>query len=101
MKGSAFFKMTEIPIRCFTCGKVVANKWEAYVKMKKEGMPITKVLDTLKLDRPCCRSMLLNHVDLSTKALKFQVMENENLVTLNHLSLGGDDFGDVSDGDDQ
>jgi len=93
--------MTEIPIRCFTCGGVVANKWESYVKMKKEGMPVTDILDKLKLKRMCCRSMLNNHVDLSAKALKFQAMENENLVSLNNLTFSGDDFGDMSDGDDQ
>jgi DNA-directed RNA polymerase subunit N (RpoN/RPB10) len=25
-----------IPIRCFTCGKVIAHLWETYIKMIKE-----------------------------------------------------------------
>jgi hypothetical protein len=26
-----FFPKMIIPIRCFTCGKVIGNKWEAYL----------------------------------------------------------------------
>ena len=30
IQSNAWFKMI-IPIRCFTCGKVIGNKWEAYL----------------------------------------------------------------------
>ena len=75
-----------IPVRCFTCGKVIANKWLAYEKMVKENqksmgvpeestilevkedeMPVTpegKALNDLGLKRYCCRRMMLSHVDL-------------------------------------
>lgn len=26
-----------IPVRCFTCGKVVGNKWEKYIQLVEEG----------------------------------------------------------------
>ena len=74
-----------IPIRCFTCGKVVADKWNGYLRFveeekKKQGQtedtilnlksdnvkktPEGIALDKLGLDRYCCRRMLLSHVDL-------------------------------------
>lgn len=26
-----------IPVRCFTCGKVVGDKWEPYLKLLQDG----------------------------------------------------------------
>lgn len=61
-----------IPVRCFTCGKVLADKWEYYKKKveetkkeSKEENPQTKeILDELGLDKYCCRRIMLGHVDL-------------------------------------
>lgn len=27
-----------IPVRCFTCGKVIGNKWEKYLEYKQNQM---------------------------------------------------------------
>ncbi len=54
-----------IPVRCFSCGQVVGDKWEEFnerVNMKKEDPG--KVLDDMKVARYCCRRMLISHVDL-------------------------------------
>ena len=76
-----------IPIRCFTCGKLLANKWKTYNKLVKEfstdeqnedrmidinyinsknlvKTAESKALDELKLKRYCCRKHMLTHVDL-------------------------------------
>lgn len=75
-----------IPVRCFTCGKVLADKWEYYkrrceqlqkdpemmeeAKTKKkeftnfEGFYQGKVLDELGLHKMCCRRHFLGQVDL-------------------------------------
>ena len=72
-----------IPIRCFTCGKVLADKWDYYVKeverLKKgskdetilnvnvktvQGTPEGKVLNSLGLTRYCCRRAMLSNVEL-------------------------------------
>jgi DNA-directed RNA polymerase subunit N len=59
-----------IPVRCFTCGKVVADKWRAYELRTKEvgsdGKPEdkAKVLDDLNLKRICCRRMFIANVDV-------------------------------------
>lgn len=78
-----------IPIRCVSCGKVLADKYEFYLteirRRKMEGGASTKygndhvmyfnaknaektveghVLDELKLTKPCCRRHMLTHVDI-------------------------------------
>ena len=74
-----------IPIKCFTCGKVLADKYSYYLeevaKRKIErGQDVKKVvyltkaysektaegevLDELGLTRMCCRRHMLTHVDI-------------------------------------
>ena len=52
-----------IPIRCFSCGKPIGHLWEEYKNRIKEEDP-EKVLDSLGLERYCCRRMLISHVDV-------------------------------------
>ncbi|MEM2933710.1 MAG: DNA-directed RNA polymerase subunit N [Halobacteria archaeon] len=52
-----------IPVRCFTCGKVISNVWDEYKRRMQEGEPPGKVLDELGITRYCCRRMLLSHVE--------------------------------------
>ena len=75
-----------IPIKCFTCGNVLANKYRWYqqeVRKKKmvHDMNIEKVvyltkdnvdktaegevMDKLRLTRYCCRRHMLTHVDIN------------------------------------
>ncbi|CAF3934972.1 unnamed protein product [Rotaria magnacalcarata] len=65
-----------IPIRCFTCGKVIGNKWEAYIELLRCEYTEGDALDTLGLRRYCCRRMLLSHVDLIEKLLNYTPLEN-------------------------
>jgi len=60
-----------IPVRCFTCGKVIGNKWEVYLSMLSNDIPEAQALDQLGLTRYCCRRMLLTHVDLVVKLLQY------------------------------
>lgn len=52
-----------IPVRCFTCGKVVSGVWADY-KRRVQIEDASKVLDDLGIDRYCCRRMLLTHAEL-------------------------------------
>lgn len=56
-----------IPVRCFTCGKIIGNKWEKYLNLQLIGNTEGDALDVLKLKRYCCRRMMLGHVDLIEK----------------------------------
>ena len=74
-----------IPIKCFTCGKVLADKYLYYLKNVRaqkisknldeneviyltettvEKTPEGKVLDDLGLTKLCCRRHMLTHVDI-------------------------------------
>lgn len=64
-----------IPIRCFTCGKVIGNKWETYLGFLQAEYTEGDALDALGLKRYCCRRMLLSHVDLIEKLLNYAPLE--------------------------
>ena len=80
-----------IPIRCFTCGKVIADKWDPFVegimeKKQKSTQNVTseldieyinitddgqikksiegEMMDELGLHKYCCRRMFLGNVHL-------------------------------------
>lgn len=81
-----------IPIRCFTCGGILADKWNAYQRLleqytkdaiangetpatlldtqyieKKDTIPMTpecKALDQLEIKKMCCRRHMLTTVNL-------------------------------------
>ena len=79
-----------IPVRCFTCGKVIGSKWKRYEELvlenrikqgkdpkedsvldimylsdeSKQKTPEAIALDQLGLVRYCCRRHLLGHVEL-------------------------------------
>jgi DNA-directed RNA polymerase subunit N len=81
-----------IPVRCFTCGKVIGDKWNYFKTKSKEidasidvdnmtiaDLEVSKtnkldsyfdtnrkgnLLDELGLTKICCRRHMLGHVDL-------------------------------------
>ncbi|MDA0877437.1 MAG: DNA-directed RNA polymerase subunit N [archaeon] len=53
-----------IPVRCFSCGAVVAHVWEEYNAKVDGGMEQAQALDEVGLERYCCRRMFIGHIDL-------------------------------------
>jgi DNA-directed RNA polymerase subunit N (RpoN/RPB10) len=74
-----------IPIKCFTCGNVLADKYEYYrINVRKEKVknnldadkviyltnenvektPEGMIMDQLELNSMCCRRHMLTHVDI-------------------------------------
>ena len=64
-----------IEIRCYSCNKVIANKYESYLIYIKNGKTSKEALDILKLNRYCCRRMILSYVDLDTPMLIYSETE--------------------------
>ena len=64
-----------IPIRCFTCGKVIGNVWDKYLNLLDSGKEIAEALDILGMRRYCCRRMLISHVDLIEKLLEYNIYQ--------------------------
>lgn len=62
-----------IPIRCFSCGKVIAEYYEKYLERVKAGESPEKVLDDLGIKRYCCRRMIFSHVDTIDELNKYKV----------------------------
>lgn len=60
-----------IPVRCFSCGRVVASEWEEYQKKIGMGEDPQEVLDSLGLTRYCCRRMLISNADTIDDVLPF------------------------------
>ena len=74
-----------IPIRCFTCGKLIAHLWNKYINTLQEEQNKllmtykdvisqedktsieNKILDDLNITKYCCRRMFIAHVDLCEK----------------------------------
>ena len=67
-----------VPVRCFSCGKVIGDKWEEFKKRVEEGEEPNEVLEDLDITRYCCRRMLLSHVEIIDEVLKFH-MEREKV----------------------
>ncbi len=61
-----------INIRCWSCGKPIAQLWESYKERVNNGEDRKKVMDSLGLERYCCRASILGHVDLVDTAAKFK-----------------------------
>tara|TARA_B110000263_G_scaffold18617_1_gene14814 strand:+ start:243 stop:479 length:237 start_codon:yes stop_codon:yes gene_type:complete len=68
-----------VPVRCFTCGKLVADKYSDYQNKIKTGEEPKKVLDELGMDRYCCRRMLLTTVETIQQVIPFyEAMDKRN-----------------------
>ena len=72
-----------IPIRCFTCGKVIGDVYKEYKKRHEEYKKALEngekpketpkeILDDLGVERYCCRRMILTHVDLINEAAPYE-----------------------------
>lgn len=60
-----------IPIRCFSCGRVIGSYYETYKKQVEMGANPKDVLDSLGLHRYCCRRMIISHADLIDEVMVF------------------------------
>ncbi len=70
-----------IPVRCFSCGRVIASDYVAFVnrvnfikeneKREPTAEEIERIFDDLGVKRYCCRRMILSHVDLIDEVIEY------------------------------
>ena len=60
-----------VPVRCFTCGNLIADKFEDYHNRVKSGEDPAKVLNDLGIERYCCRRMLLTSVETIQQVIPY------------------------------
>lgn len=72
-----------VPVRCMTCGKVLANKWNSYKRMCEQAESEAvmselesevsksfepgfkkKILEDLGITKMCCKRHMITHVDI-------------------------------------
>ena len=61
-----------IPIRCFSCGKPIAQLWEEYKTRTEKGEEAKKVMKDVGLERYCCKAIFLGHIDLIDTVARFK-----------------------------
>ncbi|CAI9831004.1 MAG: DNA-directed RNA polymerase subunit N [Nitrosopumilus sp.] len=60
-----------IPVRCFTCGSLIADKYSRYQEGAKAGRDPAETLASLGVTRYCCRRMLLTSVETIRQVIPF------------------------------
>jgi len=60
------------PVRCFTCGAVVGDKFDEYNEKIAAGKRPGVILDEMGIKRYCCRRMLLTHLDIVDETIAFR-----------------------------
>ncbi|HZX19666.1 MAG TPA: DNA-directed RNA polymerase subunit N [archaeon] len=61
-----------VPVRCFSCGKVIADVYEKYKERVSKGEDAEKVLTELGVKKYCCRRMVFSHVDFIGEISKYK-----------------------------
>ena len=61
-----------VPVRCFTCGKLIGDKYKEFIRRTKEkGEDPQAVLDSLGLTRICCRRMMVSAYEYIDEVLAY------------------------------
>lgn len=60
-----------VPVRCFTCGNLISDKYSEYQEKTKAGGDPSATLDSLGIERYCCRRMLLTTVEAIKQVIPF------------------------------
>jgi len=60
-----------IPIRCFSCGKLIAHVYQPYLEKIEKGELSEDAFKSLGIERFCCKRMIVSHVELIGDLLKF------------------------------
>ena len=69
-----------VPVRCFTCGNLIADKFDECQNRIKSGEDPAKILDSLGIERYCCRRMMLTTLETIQQVIPFyEAMYKRNI----------------------
>jgi len=61
-----------LPVRCFTCGKLIGDKYKEFItRTREKGEDPQAVLDSLGLTRICCRRMMVSAYEYIDEVLAY------------------------------
>ncbi len=60
-----------MPVRCFSCGKLIGDLYEPYKEMTSKGISADEAFKKLKVRRWCCKRAIVSHIDLIDDILNF------------------------------
>ncbi len=60
------------PVRCFSCGKPLVDKYEEFEQRIAEGEEPEEAFEKMGIERYCCRRMILTSVDATEEMMKFK-----------------------------
>lgn len=66
-----------IPVRCFSCNKIIGDKWGTYKECLESGKSVVDAFAECGLRRYCCKRMFLAHVEIIDKLLLYS--ENKDI----------------------
>ncbi|KXA97493.1 DNA-directed RNA polymerase subunit N [candidate division MSBL1 archaeon SCGC-AAA259I09] len=60
------------PMRCFSCGKPLADKYDEFEKRVEEGEEPEEIFEDMEIERYCCRRMILTSIDATEEMMKYE-----------------------------
>lgn len=64
----------QFPVRCPSCGKVISDKYEEFEERTDDDEDAGEVLDDLGVEKYCCRTVFLTHVESIDEVGKYQLV---------------------------
>jgi DNA-directed RNA polymerase subunit N (RpoN/RPB10) len=72
------------PIRCFTCNKILGNKWETINRLLEEGKELKEIYEMIGITRYCCKRIIMTSVDtLEIENQKYDIQDNITIHNIN------------------
>jgi DNA-directed RNA polymerase subunit N (RpoN/RPB10) len=73
------------PIRCYTCGKVLGNKWEVIDTLISRGETLKEIYEFLGIRRYCCKRVIMTSVPIEVEPEYY----NSEKIKINHENVEG------------
>ena len=79
------------PVRCYTCNSHVGHLYKQYTTRVTGDETKKEVMDSLGLNRICCRRMLLTHVHVISDLLRFSnndvILDDSSTALYRHIGM--------------